>query len=124
MNKQKHYYIIRNIEGDCYLLCWVWENSREEKEAIAKGFERISLKCAINLCVKERQKLKSPFYEGKPSSDKILPYHEAITYKYDLSEFYTKTNTSMKEYRGDKNYVNIRRIIDTEISLKLKNLLP
>ena len=30
----------------------------------------------------------------------------------------------MKEYRGDKNYVNIRRIIDTEISLKLKNLLP
>lgn len=90
VNKQKHYYTIHDIESDRHLLCWVWENSREEKEAIAKGFERLSLQRAINLCVKERQKLKSPFYEGKPSSDKILPHHEAVTDKYDLSEFYTK----------------------------------
>lgn len=89
----KHYYIYyrKNYHNE-FWLCWVEENSRDERKAIAKGFERISLQRAINLCVESRRKLKSPFYNGFKSSDKILPFSAVASKKYDLSEYTTKNN--------------------------------
>lgn len=93
MKIPKHYYIYyrKNYHNE-FWLCWVEENSRDERKAIAKGFERISLQRAINLCVESRRKLKSPFYNGFKSSDKIFPFCAVVSKDCDLSEYATKNN--------------------------------
>lgn len=93
MKRLKHYYIYyRKNYHDEFLLCWVEEGSKDERKAIANGLERISLQRAINLCVESRHKLKSPFYDGFKSSDKILPFSAIVSKKYGLSEYTTKNN--------------------------------
>lgn len=90
MQKLKHYYIYyrKNIRNE-FILCWVEENSRDERKAIAKGFERINRQHAFDLCVQARHKNKSPYYEGFMSSDKILLFRDVMTGKYDLADYAT-----------------------------------
>lgn len=93
MKTQKHYYIYyRKNYHDEFWLCWVEENSRDERRAITKGFERIKRQRAFNLCVENRRKLKSPFYNGFKSSDKILPFRAVVSKDCGLSEYITKNN--------------------------------
>lgn len=97
MKKLKNYYIYyrKNIHDE-YILCWAEQGSRDERKAIAKGFERINRQRAFDLCVQSRYKLKSPFYKGFRSSDKILPFQAVISKNYDLAD-YTTTNSYVYE---------------------------
>lgn len=97
MKKLKNYYIkYRKNIHDEFVLCWVEENSKDERRAIAKGFERIRRQRAFDLCVQTRHKLKSPFYKGFRSSDKILPFQAVISKNYDLAD-YTTNNSYVYE---------------------------
>lgn len=87
----KHYYIYypRNFSNE-YDLCWVYAGSKEEKIVIANGYERISLRAAIQKCRNERYARKHDQSFSGFGAAIILPYGEENPY----SIYYGKYSTN------------------------------
>lgn len=58
--------------GNTYTLAWVEAGSSEEKNAIEDGWERITRKEAIRLCVEERERRRTDEAFSGYASDKVF----------------------------------------------------
>lgn len=86
----KKYYILfpRDFANE-YVLRHVEAGSKEEKEAINNGYERITKKEAVAKCQEERTRRKCDPSSSGFGSDSIYPYGYGI-YLNPMADYYTK----------------------------------